>query len=1096
MKNAKKIGIVLMLVAVITALVVICAFAVDSVYTGSAIRFGNYVNKANNAKNAPEEEFDFDYFLEKLEKAYTYLEEKPVDPEEEGYAEARALYLELICYTADKYLDDAAKATNSTEKSDNITEATLWLERGFVTDEERETDAYTSRATKISSANLDLAKALHKELGEKVGEEINSADTQTYISAGAKIKRLYAFITKGSFDTKNTDYQTILADAVELMAVYNAKMEEKRQELIWQADFDEYGQPYGFVSAFETPSAKTPGKANWNGVDENGASLVVQCVRESEIIGYDEKGNAITNGYYTLRNPGAINASNGKYLTPYFNFTYTAASGGMVYELDLTTFGKLTASIGVQPFSGSSWMNITKDGKIGIYYAKDKATYVNDGIVPGAWTHISYVYDRNDLANCKLYVDYALVGTGHGDIGNKGTVPKELRFGNSANVNGEFSIDNVRFTPGTSFRDENFFDNFENHDFFNYYVEYMNYTKGEKDYIDIADCVAAYDLAGQYIDLFAEEATDADEANGSYVVRILNEETPDPNDYLEVTKYYKYKQQPANIDDLLLAKLKASVDSYYKYDADSIIDAHKKDNLAKLKTLADAIMAQIAVTEATSAAIAKLNSAYAAYEKFVALNSKYIYDDSADENSQGVYNYCNQAFAEAADRIATDTLFLKYINAMNSFLSTTNLASMEKYLAEAEAIIEEGAPFSKYISDEYTSRESYATLKKHYTVTRLNAPKQLEGTAAKNASKRIIDFVNYLAIKYPTEEQWRLQYIDKPEDQLTDIEKQNNADFEFISEYLALIRKLTRGDYDESFVNDAGDSVAYSIERIAPMNEHYYSLLQDKHYVTIKDALDQCSASNSYIEKKGLLAWVERYLVENEVDYTASYHCDNCGDMAGILASLANPVCPVCGASVEVVNITSSHELLNNVLQRYLAYNLELDEQVGGYEDLLAENTAFFIDYVKMLNTALTYVEMKEIYDLATPYYDVMNVSSDEAKAAIAVYDSFTAKLKVVEDASEKFKECMLYLDVCEEKRDIFNCLVEAKIAQENYDTSIDGVAEALVKFNAARENYDSKVAAANKQISESGYALGSMASNCDLAAIISVIIEKLFNFG
>lgn len=1097
MKNAKKIGIALLLVAVIAALAVICAFAVDLVYTGSAIRFGNYVNKANNAKNAPEEEFDFDYFLEKLEKAYTYLEEKPVDPEEAGYDEAHALYIELICYTADKYLADAALATDSTSKSDNINNATLWLERGFVTDEDRATDAYTSRAVRISSANLDLAKAFHKELGDKVADEINSADTQTYISAGARIKKLYTFVTKGSFDTENAEYQTVRADAVELMAAYNAKMEEKRQELIWQADLDEYGMPSSFVSAFETASAKVPGSANYTGVDENGLQLNVQFVRETEIVGYDDDGNAITNGYYTLRNPGTINASKGTYVTPYFNFSYSAANDGMVYEFDLTTFGKLTGNIGMQPYSGSSWMDITTDGKIGIYYASKKATYVNDGIVPGSWTHISYVYDREDLANCKLYVDYALVGTGHGDYANKGTVPKALRLGNSANVDGEFSIDNVKFTPGTSFRDETFFDNFENSDYFNYYVEYMSYTKGEKEYIDISDCLAAYEEAGKYVGFFAEEATDATEADGSYTVRVLNEETPDPNDYLEVTKYYKYKKQPANVNDLLLAKLKASVDSYYKYDADSIVYAKKQENLEKLKVLADAIMAQIAVAEPTDAAIAKLNSACAAYEKFVTLNSKYIYDDSADENSAGVYNYCNQALAEAADRIAIDTLFLNYINAMDAFISTSNLASMEKYLADAEAIIAEGAPFAKYIADEYTSsHESYAKLKQHYTVTRLEAPSRLQGTAEKNAAKKIVDFVNYLATRYPTEEHWRLQYTDKPEDQLTEAEKQNNADFEFISQYLGIIRKLTDGDYDESYVNDTGDSVAYAIERVAPMNEYYYAFLQEKHHIAIKDALDRSSASNSYIEKKGLIAWVERYLVENEVDYTVSYHCDSCGDMAGLLASLANPVCPVCGESVEVVTLNSSRENIKNVLDRYLAYKLELDEQIGGYEELLAENTAFFIDYVKMLNTALTYVEMKEIYDAATPYYDVMNVSSDEAQAAIAVYDSFTAKLKVVEDASERFKECMLYLDVCEEKSDIFNCLVEARIAQEKYDTSIDGVAEALVKFNAAREDYDGKVAAANKQLSESGYALGSMASNCDLAAIISVIIERLFNFG
>lgn len=1095
MKNAKKIVIAALLVVVLAALAVFCVFAADSVYTGSAIRFGNYVNKANNAKNVAPEEFDFDVFLEKLEKAYNYLEEKPVNPEEAGYDEAHALYVELICYTVDKYLADAGTATDSTEISANINEATVWLERGFVTDEDRESGAYTERSAKISAANLALAKALHTELGETVGTEINSDDTQTYISAGARIKKLYSFIIKNSFDEENVDYQTIYADAVELMDAYNAKMEEKRQALVWQAALDEYGLPSAWTSSFDVAGAKTPTCSNKSGYDDNGAPLSNITAIETEIVGYDSEGNAITNSYYTLRHTGAKTAT-GAYTSPYFNFTYTGANYGMIFEFDITTFGQLTASLGFQPYAKSSWMHITKDGDIGIYQQDTSAKYVTGALVPGSWTHVSYVYNHDDVSNCKLYVDYALVSTGHGDYGDTGTVPTALRMGNSRFAGGEFSIDNVQFTMGTAFRDETFFNNFSAEDYFNYYVEYMSNTKGEKEYIDIADCIAAYNRATEYVNLYAEAAANEGEADGSYTVRVPVEDTPDPNDYVEETRYYKYKELAASIADDVKAKVRASVDRYYAYDADNIVDSHKRENLVKLKELSDAIEAQIAVAEPTTDAIAKLNSAYAAFEKFALNNASYIYDDSADENSEGIYNYCYEVFGKAAERLEIDNKFLDYINAMEAFLDTDSLASMQKNFNEAEAIIAEGIPFAKYITEEYTSRAGYALLKTHYTETRLKAPERLETTANTNAAKKIVNFVNYLTERYPTEDQWRLQYVDKPEDQLTEAEKQNNADFEFISEYLTRIRKLLLEGYAKTYVNSEGDSVEYAIERISPINEHYFSYLQEQHALAIKDALDKASASNSYIEKKGLLAWIERYLVGNEVDFTVSYHCDTCGDSTGVLASLTAPVCPTCGESVEITNVTSARASLKAVLQRYVAYNLELDEQAGGYEEDLAENTAFFIDYVKMFNTALTYVEKKALYDAATPYYDVMNVGSDEAQAAIAIYNSFTAELKVVEDASERFKDCMLYLDVCETKSDIFECLVEARIAQDDYDTSIEGVAEALVKFNAARESYDSKVEAANNQLSESGYALGSMASNCDLAAIISVIIEKLFNFA
>ncbi len=1089
MKNAKKIVIVALVLAVLTALAVFCVFAADSIYTGTVAKFSDYVNKTEEAKNA--ETFDFGAFIEKLENTYDYLDQNPVNPSEEGYADAHALYLSHICIAIDQYLTEAEDASAKTSAIyESVNNAALWLERGFVTYEDCETDAYKERMTRLTAANLILANALNNDIGENIIDEINSDNSQEYISAGARIKALYGCITKKTFDENNATYQTIYANAVELMAAYNAKMEEKRQALIWQASLDEYGTPLAYYSNYDAPGSPVPQekKPGTDGTLRNIFEI------ETEILGYDDDGNAITNNYYTVRHTGAT--EDGAVTSPYIVFPYPTVTEGMIYEFDITTFNELTEDIKFQPYSGSTWMYVTTDGKIGICQADKSTVYAENAITPGSWTHVSYVYNYKDLANCKLYIDYAFVSIGHGDFGNKATAPSNLRMGSAKFVDGEFSIDNVQFTAGTSFRDESFFNGFSREDYFNYFVEYMSSGK-DKEYITVLGRASAYVEATEYISFYAEDATE-EEYDGSYTVRIPIEETTDPNDYTEETRYYKYKDLGDSITDEMKAKIKASVDVYYSFDAESIILEHKKQNLAELKVLADAIKAQLDVVEPTEAALGKLKAAHLDYQTFTLNNVSYIYDDSADVDSPGIYNYCNEMLGTATERIALEESFISYINAMEAYLSSSALAAMQKNFDKAEAIRESiGSVIEHYITDEYTSRTGYGLLKMHYTDTRLAAPERFALVSKTNTAKKIVDYVNFLTEKYPSVEDWRLEYVDKPENQLTETEKQNNSDFEYIADYLTLIRKQLAMDYDESYVNEDGDSTEFAILKIAPMNEHYFSYLQDKHVAAIEDVLDQASAASSYIEKKGLLAWIERYLVSNEIDFTVSYHCDTCGDATGMLENLSDPACPSCSLSVEVTALSSPRTSLNNALQRYVAYNLELDEQEEGEKELRIQNTDNFIKYMNLLNTTtLTYAEKKAYYDAATPCYDVMNVGSDEAQAAIAIYEAMTVELKAIEDASEKLKDCMLSLDACKTRSATFECLVEATIAKDNCDTSIEGVEEALDKFNAACEDYNGKIEVANKQISQSGYAIGSMASNCDLASIISVIIEKLFNFG
>ena len=182
-----------------------------------------------------------------------------------------------------------------------------------------------------------------------------------------------------------------------------------------------------------------------------------------------EFGKDGENGYYTVKFEVAKN----HYRT---DANIKGITGSFVFECDFTTFGHLpndydasnkliwfeNGTASVNPATTSEdwsqvYLSITGSGDI-IASTRTGDVLVSGAIVPGEWTHISFVVDM-ETNNISVYVDYEYIRSysiGHSSAGYT-LAPTRVRIGCNPDVaGGEFSLDNVMLYQGYAPRDMNF----------------------------------------------------------------------------------------------------------------------------------------------------------------------------------------------------------------------------------------------------------------------------------------------------------------------------------------------------------------------------------------------------------------------------------------------------------------------------------------------------------------------------------------------------------------------------------------------------------------------------------------------------------------
>ncbi len=1014
MKNAKKIGIALLLVLLIGALAIFTALANDGLYTGSIYWLEVHVDRYKEISTEDSARAEREAAIEEIDE---YLASTPVDPTLPGYADLALVIKNGKIAITNSYLKEI-DATNvaAEKKAEALKNAKKWFEITPYTAEDKEGDAYKDIVQKIDSVAIPIAQAMLEAI---------DADNLGDFQNGYYFKVFSSFMKTTEFDEDTDEYKALKEAYEELKVKYEDAVELVKQSLYADAPLEEYDYGIDYNTGFEAGQPVPTFVKNNSGTNSLGQKVETQLVTEKE-----ELADGSVNNYRTMRFSGVE-------LATYYGISSSDASRGTVFELDITTFGEFPKN-GIKfesysPSGNSTWFKIDGDGKM-LYEELDKdgaskttGEFVGNDkiIVPGEWTHISFIFNPEKPTEGELYIDYCRVCDKNGDpikITLKGYTPSQLRVGNTYNSKGEFSVDNIKFTIGTAHRDDQYINNLSDDSArFLYYAKYLANENNR-----VPSLVRAYQSMTELMKNFASVDKAASEDAGKDIYVVLDD----------------YKDNQDIIDAIAI---------YNGTDEDAITAAYMLENLTYLQGIVDKLT-KIARGPATiEERIAKINEA----NLFIQKNSTYIL--TGEE-----FNKCQSDIANAILQHEIDTNVAKFISAMKAFQDANSYIMLESKYREATSYYE---AIGVKMAESIINATGYEGFKEMYAVYETASIEVGDALGMKN-SKDIVTSVNYLLARYPDEVDWRLVYIEdvnNPGDLdgngvigVADVELavQNNKDYEFIDTYLTIIRNMVNGEYDENYIGVDG-----AIQRFEPLNTYYYNILQEHHAAHIKEQLDTLAATRSYISKEGIIAYLKRYKESNDVDI--------------------------------------SHPSIAPLQVRMDAYEGELKDQVDDYAGLLRENTSYFVNVVRMFDTAITYTQKKAYFEEATLYYYEMNATSTEVDVAgaIAKYNLMERELAIVENASAEFIRNMALLPAAETSDDYYRYLIGAMMQYENIDESIDGVAEAKTAYITAYNAYCAKVEATNSEIAETGTALGSLRANCGLSAIISAFIERIFNF-
>jgi hypothetical protein len=224
----------------------------------------------------------------------------------------------------------------------------------------------------------------------------------------------------------------------------------------------------------------------------------------------------------------------------------------------------------------------------------------------------------------------------------------------------------------------------------------------------------------------------------------------------------------------------------------------------------------------------------------------------------------------------------------------------------------------------------FATFKAAYE-SYLAAAASIEAVRNAEASERFVSYVNYLKQfdGYKSEAVW-------------------SENFEIFDRYIAACRDIIRtGVYTTEYPGWDDAFEAYQL-----INAYFYEKLQQFHLSEVTKVLDEFPKSDTYVSKLGICRFVRNYLAASDVDYT-------------------HP---------EIIAMVTRLEIYENEVEI-------LEEE---YAAVLEQNTKEFINCVKQMNSTRDYSELKAILEASLDYYYSMNVTSEEAKAALADFELLT----------------------------------------------------------------------------------------------------------
>ncbi len=301
-----------------------------------------------------------------------------------------------------------------------------------------------------------------------------------------------------------------------------------------------------------------------------------------------------------------------------------------------------------------------------------------------------------------------------------------------------------------------------------------------------------------------------------------------------------------------------------------------------------------------------------------------------------------------------------------------------------------------------------------------------------------------------------------------------SANYETISSYMNIIRDMVR----ENAYNLEYAGVDEALEIFWELDIYFYELLQQEHITYIEEMLEKYPITNAYIEKLSIVLSMQDYFANEDLAITNNN----------------------MSYDVEAVVVDEMARLdeLKLVLEVYASEIEGLNET---FQDVLEQQTQYFINTVNHMKTLKDLTEIKELYATATSYYYGINVNTEGAPEAIAVYNEYRAMLAEADenakllDVVAKAINDAANLSGMEKRSAIYSAIKEGALYVQNIDDTSEEAKASLEVYQLALADYIAENVAFDNAIFESeqftNAARSGKLSPTVLAVISSIIVAN-----
>jgi hypothetical protein len=425
----------------------------------------------------------------------------------------------------------------------------------------------------------------------------------------------------------------------------------------------------------------------------------------------------------------------------------------------------------------------------------------------------------------------------------------------------------------------------------------------------------------------------------------------------------------------------------------------------------------------------------------ISLAESFLEENIFDETSQG-FKDAKATITTYKDEIAKDNAANAFVKAMFSFDRAPTVDAKKKHYSVATASYDElknatynGISLIEYYKQDVSKYPATATGNtfSFYFDMYDGAKDELDSVVRKDNSESFIICISYIS-DYDTDE----EYL---------------ANFAEIKRLIEIARDMVYLDENGSYFDRTIEGFADAMQHYDRINGYFYDMLQLEHVRILSEKLAAVENSDSYIERSGACTYVNNYLAANDVD--------------------------------------TSRADIQAVIAKCKAFEEELDTQLNQYEELLAQNTAYFVNTIAKISAANDYASFRALYDEATEYYYKMNIN-DAVGEAVELYEQYRDEITEMENESVLFMAAVKSLSNAKKRANQYKYLVECNKHIDKVEAGIDGVSAAIATYNQCKSNYDNAVNTYNSEILETVNTMCTVRENYG-AAQAAVATKEIF---